>query len=129
MPNLVNPRHLPSGWLFAIVAQNWIIGVIDRNRTFARNTTNMMLVKQLDPAEWGKRYFALGVRKQDVSYNAGVITLVDPPRVQGQGFNSLRPALARMREAIISLEGVDVGNVAAIRRLYKILRNRLLTAA
>jgi len=128
MPNLVNPRHLPSGWLFAIVASNWIIGVIDRRRTLARNTTNVTLIKQLDRTHWPKRFFALGVRKQDISHDNGVITLADPPRVQGEGFDALRPALVRVREAIVAIEGVDVGDLTPIKRLYKVLNTRLLTA-
>jgi len=129
MPNLADPRHLPSGWLFATLADNWVIGVIDRRRALARNTVNLTLVRQLDPAEWSKRFFAIGVRKQDISYDAGVITLADPPRVQGQGFNAIRPALVRVRQVIISLEGVDVGDIMKLRRLHRILTTRLLTAA
>ena len=118
MAEIVNARYLPSGWLFAIKGGQWIGGLIAARLPLASNQINVLLVRQLAVSHRTKPWIAIGVRKEDVSYDAATktITLAAVPRVKGAGYDTLAEALQAIRNAVIADDSFDVGDLRQLKK-------------
>lgn len=105
-------KHFPAGWMFGVLGSTWFIGFLDSTIPFAKNTKNVWLVKKLDPSNWTKRFFVVGIHKADIEYDSATKTLTLAPgaTVKGQGFDSLSNGLQAMRAAAIADEAIDPGD-------------------
>jgi hypothetical protein len=129
MAEIISHRKLPPGWLFAVRWGIWIGGLIDATILFANNDVNLKLIKQLDSQWWTKRFIALAVHKADVSYDAGTQTVIveDNPTVIGRGYDTLHPALDKIRQTILDQGGADPGDLKNAKRYFQVVGTILET--